>query len=76
MARALVRHAAPYVLSNEDGAAERHRPAVVTPRHAWRRAGVPFMTADPRGLYRIAPHFAQKRSVLAHAHQQHDRENS
>lgn len=76
MARALVRYAAPYVLSNEDGAAERRRPAVVTPRHAWRRAGVPFMTARSRGLYRLAPRITQQRSVLAPAHQQHDRENS
>ena len=76
MARALVRHAAPYVLSHEDGAAERHRPAVVTPRHAWRRAGVLLMAAGSRGLRRLAPRFAQKRGVLADAHHQHDRENS
>ena len=68
MARALVRHAAPCVLSNEDGAAERRRPAVVTPRHAWRRAGVPLMAVGSCGLDRVAPHLAQKRSVLTHAH--------
>ena len=76
MARALVRHAAPYVLSHEDGAAERHRRAVVTPRHAGRRAGVLLMAAGSRGLGRLAPHFAQKRGVLADADHQHDRENS
>ena len=76
MARALVRHAAPNVLSHEDGAAERHTPAVVTPRHAWRRAGVLLMAAGSYGLGWDAPHFAQKHGVLTHAHHQHDRKNS
>ena len=76
MARALVRHAAPCVLSNEDGAAERHRSAVVTPRHAWRCAGVLLMAAGSCGLGWVAPHLAQKHGVLTHAHHQHDRKNS
>jgi hypothetical protein len=76
MARALVRHVAPYVLSHEDGGAERYRPAVVTPRHDWRRAGVLSMAAGSCGLDWVAPHLAQERSVLAPAHHQHDRENS
>jgi hypothetical protein len=76
MARALARQAAPYVVSHEDGAAERHRPAVVTPRHAWRRAGVLLMAAGSRRRRRLTPHFAQKRGVLADAHHHHDRENS
>ena len=75
MARALVRHAAPYVLSSEDGAAERLRPAMVTPRHAWRRAGVLLMAAGSCGLDRVAPHLAQKQGVLTQAHHQHDQEN-
>ena len=75
MARALVRHAAPYVLSSEDGAAERLRPAIVTPRHAWRRAGVLLMAAGSCGLDRVAPHLAQKQGVLTQAHHQHDQEN-
>jgi hypothetical protein len=76
MARVLVRHAAPYVLSNEDGAAERHSPADVTPRQAWRPAGVLLMATGSCGLGWVAPHLAQKHGVLTHAHHQHDRKNS
>ena len=75
MARALVRYAASYVLSSEDGAAERLRPAIVTPRHAWRRAGVLLMASGSCGLDRVAPHLAQKQGVLTQAHHQHDQKN-
>ena len=75
MAGALV-SAALYVLSHEGGTAQCHRPAVVTPRHAWRRVGALVIAAGSRGFGWVAPHFAQKRGVLAHAHHQNDRENS
>jgi hypothetical protein len=75
MARALVRRVAPQVLSHDDGAAERYRPAVVTPRHAWRRADVLLMAAGSCGLDRVAPHLAQQHGLLTHADHQRDRKN-
>ena len=75
MARALVRHVAPQVRSQEDGAAERGKPAVVTSRHAWQRAGVRLVTAGSCGLDRVAPHPAQKHGVVTYAGDQRDRKN-